>query len=880
MRNFLLLNPRWAAFLLALLASAFGFDASAQTWSWATRTSGTGELVFTNTTVDAAGNTYVAGRFSGTVTCGTTTLTSAGGWDLLVGKISATGQWVWAKRGGRTGALDVAYGIAVDRTGNVYVGGEMPAGTYTFDALTLTVASVGCPRYAFLGKLSATGQWQWVKSSATGSSIHDLTIDASGNLCAVGWSRSSVTLGAGNPPSPYADYAFASKVSPAGVVLWENIAAVRGWADDVTVDRYGNFYVSGQGSGAATIGPSVLPGLGASDGFVAKISAAGQWQWGQRIGSNSYDGVTDVAVDATGNVYVTAQLYGAATIAGTAFAARTAGYGVVAKCSPTGQWLWAAGSVPVTATDSHFPATLAIDGSNSLHVMGSNQGQNRFGATLITTPAYLARLNAADGTWQWAQGVTLSGNQGAIYSLATGPAGALWMGAYYTTAFRLGTIPLADNGTVAAGLLGKMTFAAPTISSFSVPSATAGTTIALNGTNLNTTSSVRFGTQVASYAVVSGTRLNVLVPPGATTGVVSITTTGGGATSPTAFTVVPPTASSFTPLTGLVGTTVTLTGTGFTGATGVRFNGVNAPSFSVTSAVRLTAVVPVGATTGKISVLAAGGAVLTTANFTVVLPPTITSFTPASGGAGTIVTITGTNLTGITAAKFNLTASAVVTPVSATSVKLTVPSNATTGKISLTTVAGTVNSVGNFTRIQAPTITSFTPASGGTGTVVTVTGTNLIGVTAAKFNLTAVVTITPVSATSVRLTVPAGATTGKISLTTAGGTAISVGNFTKTGARAVAIAANSTAAPTGLASTLLDDVTIDMYPNPAHGQVQIEMAPQSISRSVLVFNALGQQVLAGQLPAHSTGAALPLARLVPGVYTVRCGRASRRLVVE
>ncbi|PYS03977.1 MAG: hypothetical protein DMG16_04080, partial [Acidobacteria bacterium] len=101
-------------------------------------------------------------------------------------------------------------------------------------------------------------------------------------------------------------------------------------------------------------------------------------------------------------------------------------------------------------------------------------------------------------------------------------------------------------------------------------------------------------------------------------------------------------------------------------------------------------------------------------NFTTINPPTITSFAPASGSAGTNVTISGTNLTGATAVQFN-GVSANFTVNSATAIQATVPANATSGPISVTTPAGMAISGSSFTVINPPTITSFTPTMGPAG---------------------------------------------------------------------------------------------------------------------------------------------------------------------
>src|SRR5204863_6304441 len=89
---------------------------------------------------------------------------------------------------------------------------------------------------------------------------------------------------------------------------------------------------------------------------------------------------------------------------------------------------------------------------------------------------------------------------------------------------------------------------------------------------------------------------------------------------------------------GPVGTSVTISGTNFNGATAVLFNSVSA-SFTVSSTTAITATVPAGGTSGPSSVTTPDGTASSAASFTVINPPTITSFTPGSGPVGTSVTI-------------------------------------------------------------------------------------------------------------------------------------------------------------------------------------------------------------------------------------------------
>jgi hypothetical protein len=163
--------------------------------------------------------------------------------------------------------------------------------------------------------------------------------------------------------------------------------------------------------------------------------------------------------------------------------------------------------------------------------------------------------------------------------------------------------------------------------------------------------------------------------------------------------------------------------------------------------------------------------------------PSISSFAPTSGPVGTEVTINGSHFSGTTAVKFNTTNATTFTVDSDSKIRANVPTAATTGKITVTNSAGSAVSSETFTvstSTPAPTITSFTPASGPVGTQVTIAGTNFTGATAVTFNNTAASTFTVDSAAQVRATVAAGTTSGTIAVTTPGGTASSATSFTVT----------------------------------------------------------------------------------------------------
>ncbi|MFM2182483.1 MAG: hypothetical protein RJB61_777, partial [Actinomycetota bacterium] len=238
-----------------------------------------------------------------------------------------------------------------------------------------------------------------------------------------------------------------------------------------------------------------------------------------------------------------------------------------------------------------------------------------------------------------------------------------------------------------------------------------------------------------------------------------------------------PTITLFDPQTGPAGTAVLITGLDFTFATAVAFNGT-AAQFTVVDDTSITTTVPVGATNGPITVTTGAGTGTSTTNFIVGLPaPTIASFSPASGGIGTSVTILGDNFQSGSEVRFNGALATNVTVSSLTQIIAVVPAGTTTGPITVTTTSGTGTSATNFTFVPPPTVTSFTPLSGIIGSSVTVSGSNLTGASV-RFNGTLAVTVTVANnGNSLTAVVPAGATTGQISVTTTGGTATSTASY-------------------------------------------------------------------------------------------------------
>ncbi|GGJ62270.1 IPT/TIG domain-containing protein [Streptomyces brasiliensis] len=227
------------------------------------------------------------------------------------------------------------------------------------------------------------------------------------------------------------------------------------------------------------------------------------------------------------------------------------------------------------------------------------------------------------------------------------------------------------------------------------------------------------------------------------------------------------------------GTTVTLTGTGFTGVTAVRFGAVAATSFSAGGSTQIVAVAPPGTGTVTVTVTNGDGTSNQPVTYTYIAAPVVTAVTPSQGpsSGGTSVVLTGTNLSGATAVRFDTTASGSFTVNSATQITAVSPAHAAgAAAVTVTTPGGTSNPdnpAAYFYYAPPPTVIDIDPSSGTTagGTTVTVRGSGFLNATAVRFDATASGSFTVNSATQITAVTPAHpAGAAAVTVTTPGGT--------------------------------------------------------------------------------------------------------------
>ncbi|HDP76053.1 MAG TPA: T9SS type A sorting domain-containing protein [Bacteroidales bacterium] len=382
------------------LTSAGGWDIfvskfdSAGNFLWAKRMGGTGWDGGNSIAIDASGNVYITGVFSGTADFdpgeGTYTLTSAGERDIFVSKLDSAGNFVWARRMGGTG-LNGGNSIAIDASGNVYITGYF-CGTADFDpgAGTYTLTSAG-EADIFVSKLDAAGNFVWAKRmGGTGWDVgRSIAIDASSNVYTTGWFEGTADFDPGEGTytlsSAGEDDIFVSKLDAAGNFVWAKRMGGTDWDEgrSIAIDDSGNVYTTGYFRGTADFDPGegtyTLTSAGGRDIFVSKLDAAGNFLWARRMGGTYDDYGRSIAIDASGNVYTTGYFLGTADFdpgEGTYTLTSAGGRDIfVSKLDAAGNFVWAK---RMGGTDWDEGYSIAIDTSGYVYTTGYFEGTADF----------------------------------------------------------------------------------------------------------------------------------------------------------------------------------------------------------------------------------------------------------------------------------------------------------------------------------------------------------------------------------------------------------------------------------------------------------------------------------------------------------------------
>ncbi|OGX86286.1 hypothetical protein BEN47_01665 [Hymenobacter lapidarius] len=267
---------------------------------------------------------YITGDFSGAqASFGTARLSSAGGQDLYVAKLTDTGasaDFAWAQQAGGSGD-DYSQAVAVSGA-NVYIAGSSNSTAAAFGGVTLTTTGLSDVIVAKLADAGATASFVWAQQAGGVRNDRAVAVEVSGsNVYVAGTFESSASFGSialtnAAPAGSFATDAFVTKMTDAGTsatFTWARQAG--GESDDFVTDMVlsgPSVYLVGRfNSETASFGNTALTNLGYNgvnpDIFVTKLTdagSAGTFVWAQQAGGAFSDIATSVALSTT-NLYVT-----------------------------------------------------------------------------------------------------------------------------------------------------------------------------------------------------------------------------------------------------------------------------------------------------------------------------------------------------------------------------------------------------------------------------------------------------------------------------------------------------------------------------------------------------------------------------------------------
>ncbi|MFT3909604.1 MAG: hypothetical protein QM737_09280 [Ferruginibacter sp.] len=344
-------------------------------------------------TLDSIGNIYLTGSFKGTVDFdpgpAVHNLTSvsypfATSTNVFILKLDNNGNYVWAKNMGGSSGESEGRGLAVDRSGSVFIGGYF-YGTIDFDPGVGSYQLSANSSDGFLAKLDANGNFSWALNlggGTGGASIAAMKLDSDENIyIAGGFSETTdfdMRSGVYEVTAIGINDVYVSKLDHDGNFLWAKTFGSAGndFSNGIQVDSLDNVYISGAFSGLSDFDPGpgtyMLNSAGAWDAYVWKLDHDGNFLWAKTWGSASNDDVAKIALDVNRNVYLIGKFWDTIDADPGPGTYNLTSLGVldvfIIKMDEDGNFIWA---VREGNPDNDLSAGIGVDSLQNVYALGA-----------------------------------------------------------------------------------------------------------------------------------------------------------------------------------------------------------------------------------------------------------------------------------------------------------------------------------------------------------------------------------------------------------------------------------------------------------------------------------------------------------------------------
>lgn len=286
--------------LIPALMLAFNPYVFSQAFQWAVHGGGSSGDYGNSIALDAQGNSYVTGWYQNTATFGSLQLISSGGYDIFLVKYDNNGQAVWARSAGGVNN-DIGYGVDLDANGNIYVAGAF-TGTAAFGSITVSSSNNSDDIFLARYDAGGNELWVQQAGSTIDDQAQAIYVDrAAAKIYVTGYFKSTAAFGSVFVSSSGQSDVFIAKYDTIAALnstpIWVHKGGGTGYdiSYGVCTDVSGNVFITGVFTGTANFDGMNVSSAGGDDIYVAKYNSAGVIQWVHRDGGIQGDKGLSVA---------------------------------------------------------------------------------------------------------------------------------------------------------------------------------------------------------------------------------------------------------------------------------------------------------------------------------------------------------------------------------------------------------------------------------------------------------------------------------------------------------------------------------------------------------------------------------------------------------